>query len=174
MFVQRFRQSGFTMLEVVIAMAVGAVGVIAFVGLQLKSVEIAQESHERATAAYIAAEMIERMSMNTQDNNARQVYRGDTDSFWTQAPEDFGTLVLPDLCGGVCDPPTRAQMDIREVKRLARAMLPNGDVSHRKCGTNEDFECIVVAWEDADINNCNLSGDGSGLQDCFVLQAKIW
>lgn len=168
------KQRGFTMLEVVIAMAVGAIGIVAFAGLQIKSLEISEESRERATAAYIASEMVERMSMNTQDFSAAQIYRGQIGSFWDDAPEEFGALVIPDLCGGVCDPETRAGLDIREVKRMARALLPNGDINQYLCGTGNDFNCIVVAWEDADPNNCSLQADGAGLEDCFVMQVKLW
>jgi len=176
-FLQHRFQSGFTMLEVVVAMAVGAVGVMAFIGLQLKSVEISEDSRKRANAAYIAEEMAERMMANAQDEAARRRYQGEDGSYWSYTPSSPGYFFTYNRCSGTSceDAAMAAYYDMIEVKTLAAAMLPNGKVGHRKCGTGDTFDCIVVAWEDADTATCSPTGmDGSGVDDCYVLQLKIW
>lgn len=183
--IQSFRRhSGFTMLEVVIAMAIGAVGIMAFIGLQLKAVEISEDSRKRANAAFLAEEMAERMMSNAQDYSAQRVYRGEAGSYWNQTAYDYGYFYAPINCMGAPASPTcsdtnttaAAYYDILEVKYLAKSMLPpNGNIGHRKCGTANAFDCIVVAWDDADVNTCTPQGmDGTGVADCYVLQLKIW
>lgn len=171
--------SGFTMLEVVIAMAIGAIGVMAFAGLQLKSLEISEEAYERSVATFLAIEMVERMSSNAQDYQAQQTYMGDTGWVWNNPIWDFrqiGGFQPPfwNCLGWDCTPTQMAEGDIDTMRGTTLAMLPNGDMGVYPCGDNDTFQCVVVAWEDADRENCNLSMDGSGLEDCFVLQVKIW
>lgn len=163
-------QTGFTMLEVVVAMAVGAVGIIAFIGLQLKSMEISEESRQMSNAAYIAQEMAERMMSNSQDFQAQLVYQGDAGSDWDEEPSDDGFLDQINSCTGLACvvAADAAAFDIAEVKYLARATLPNGDVGYRKCGVGDAFDCIVVTWEDQNVNCSNVESD------CYVLQLKIW
>ncbi len=180
MFKTRKKTLGFTMLEVVIAMAVGAVGVIAFAGLQLKSAEISEESRQRAIAVYLATEMMERMMLNAQDNTAKRYYRGEIAGYWT-SKYDYApsyAVLSYEACmnsASVCkDPYYRAIYDIYEMKYLASTMLPNGDMRYRACGPGSKFDCIVVTWEDANPATCGFATDGSGLTDCYILQGLIW
>lgn len=173
--------SGFTMLEVVIAMAVGAIGVMAFAGLQLKSLEVSGQSQERSTAVFLASEMVERMSSNAQDYGAQQIYQGEVGVYWNQTLDEYDSGLFytadTDYCFGLGNPCNEAEMaqgDILVMRQMSRALLPNGDMTMHKCGDADVFQCIVVAWEGSDKNNCSLMMDGSGLDDCFVLQVKIW
>ncbi len=164
-------------------MAVGAVGVIAFAGLQLQSFEISEESRNRTVAAQIANEMYERISSNSQDFSARQIYQGDLGTTWLQAANNLGPFRMTPACVDInnpCTPPQMAIEDILSVKSIAIASLNNGQVRHRRCGAIDPatalpaFDCIVVAWNDEDAANCNVGVDGNGLTDCYVLQIKVW
>lgn len=178
-FKHRTKQRGFTLIEVVIAMAIGAIGIIAFAGLQLKSFEVGEESRYRSTAGFIATEMVERIFSNSQDYAARQTYQGDIGAFWADAPVDNGNYNMSNFCLDIntpCTPAELASSDIAAVKSIARATLPNGNISHKKCGAGDAYDCIIVAWNDAadDIVNCTLGTDGSGLNDCYIMQIKVW
>jgi type IV pilus modification protein PilV len=171
------------MLEVLIAMAIGAIGVIAFAALQLRSYEVSEEARYRSHAGFIALEMAERISSNSQDLTARQIYQGDDGDYWTRAPIDNGAYTIDSFCTKLsepCNAATLASSDITTVKNIARATLPNGDVGHKKCGdadvTGSKYDCIIVAWNEEadDIQNCSLGTDGSGLNDCYILQIKVW
>lgn len=177
------RQAGFTMLEVVVAMAVGAVGVMAFIGLQLKAVEISEDTRKRANAAYIAEEMAERMMANSQDYAAKRRYRKEDSSvYWDYPVSHSGYFNMANYCSYGTPPicqdsaaATAAFYDIVEVKVLAMHMLPNGNVGYRQCGTDNAFDCIVVTWGEANPATCDPKVmDGSGVDDCYILQVKVW
>lgn len=181
--INRHPQRGFTMLEVVIAMAIGAIGIVAFVGLQLKAGDLSLESRYRATAAFIADEAIERMTSNSQDNLAKNVYQ-DSEGSWTADPGPRFGYFDPDYCRVTCSPQQMAEADITNLKRLARNALPNGSITHRQCGDavgggEPPYECIVVTWDDAVAATCgtgdtDTDDDSQGLDECYVLQMKVW
>jgi len=172
------RRAGFTMLEVVVAMAVGAVGVMAFIGLQLKSVEISEQSRNRANAAYIASEMADRMMSNSQDFLARRYYRGETGTYWNtvwSSPSwmniyTYCTNSTPTSTTGCGVPAQVAIWDIYEVKQLAAAMLPNGRVHRKSCGVGNTFDCLVVTWGETISATCDPETNTS----CYVMQLKVW
>jgi type IV pilus assembly protein PilV len=172
---------GFTMLEVVIAMAVGAVGIMAFVALQLKSLEVSTQAYDRSTAVFLASEMAERMLSNAQDYGAQQVYLDEAGASWSQTLDEnnYGVFLIPDtdFCFGLannCSEEEMAKADILVMRQMSRALLPNGDMTLYKCGGGGVYQCISVAWEDANKNDCKLTMSGNGLDSCFVLQVKIW
>lgn len=173
------------MMEILIAMAIGGIGVIAFAGLQLKSYEVSQAARERSNAAFIAHEMMERMLTNSQDFGAQQIYQGTFGGFWNVAPPLAvgNNFSVNSFCVGVqCTPAQMASSDIQYIKQLAAAMLPQGNVGHRACGINPAdpnlrFECISVAWNGVDPNDaasCRLEVVDDRLRDCYQLQVKIW
>ena len=175
-------QYGFTMLEVVIAMAIGAIGIVAFAGLQLKAGEISVESRQRTIAAFIAEEAAERMSSNSQDLGAVLVYQG-VGGFWGATPADQTGFSDGIYCEIPCDAGQMATADIQNLKSLARSSLPNGNITHRRCGGGvpASHECIIVTWDDADSATCgiregssDLDDDRQGLDECYILQVKIW
>jgi len=160
-------------------MAVGAIGIMAFAALQLKSYEVGEQSRFRSAAAFIAVDAYERMASNSQDFAARNVYQGEVGDDWEESSDNsdrrYYILTDCDNADNPCDPDEMAIADIINLKRIAAATLPNGNIAHKKCGTSDDYDCIIVAWNDTadEIEQCSLL-DGSGLGDCYILQVKIW
>jgi type IV pilus assembly protein PilV len=174
-----FFNKGFTLLEVVIAMALGTLGILAFAALQLKSLEATTQSHERSTAVFLASEMMERMSSNAQDYGAQLRYLGEEGEFWNQTINEYDDNLFAtadtEYCYGLtsnCTEVDMAAADILVMRQMAKALLPDGDMIVHKCG-NDFYQCIVVAWLGADRYSCEKK-DGLSPDDCFVLQIKIW
>jgi type IV pilus assembly protein PilV len=59
-----FSQGGFTLLEVMIAMVIFAVGMLGLAGIQALSLESSHSSYSRSQAVLLASDMVDRMKAN--------------------------------------------------------------------------------------------------------------
>jgi type IV pilus assembly protein PilV len=115
------RAAGFTLLEVLIAMLVLAVGLIGGTAMQLHAMRTRHESALLSAAVQIAADMADRMRANAAQ--APAVYLGvDYDAHANPVPvppESFCRLAP-------CDPAQIARLDVHDLARQVRAALPAG------------------------------------------------
>ncbi|GGY17544.1 type IV pilus modification protein PilV [Massilia dura] len=113
--------AGFTLLEVLIALLVLALGLIGGTAMQLHAMRTRHESALLSAAVQIAAGMADRMRANAAQVPA--VYLGvDYDAHANPVP------VAPEsTCRlGPCDPAGIARLDVHELGRQVRAALPAG------------------------------------------------
>src|SRR5690606_10702652 len=121
---------------------------------------------------------------NAQDYNAQLRYTGISTNYWSGSVYDYGTgsnwFYIPYNLygcfglGNTCSEEVIAQSDIYTMRYMDKAMLPNGAILVRSCGDSDNYQCVVVAWNQANKNSCTLTMSGSGPADCYIMQVKVW
>jgi type IV pilus assembly protein PilV len=137
------RQSGLTLIEVLVTIVIVAVGLLGLVGLQTR-LQIAQvEAYQRAQAVLLVNDMASRISIN----------RNFADDYVTTA---VAPLADGGACPGIGAPPTRAEIDLAEwcdLLRGASETIGGGRVGTLVGGRGcvEDLGAgafmITVAWQ---------------------------
>lgn len=135
------RQSGLTLIEVLVTIVIVAVGLLGLVGLQTR-LQVAQvEAYQRAQAVLLVNDMASRISIN----------RNYADDYVTTSP-----LATGGACPGTGTPPSRAETDLAEWCDLLRGASETSGgarvgtlVGGRGCvddlGAGEFM--ITVAWQ---------------------------
>jgi type IV pilus assembly protein PilV len=169
-------QAGFSMIEVLVAILLTAVGLMGFAALQTRALLSAEDTYMRTQAMALAQEILERKRIN-----------GSTEMFldraladpavatyanagnWTNAPGTncFGTAVN-------CTPVQMAEYDIAQMLALANSdsYLPNGSVVVNQAAASNTIR-VYVAWGDDTAADCATAGGLSGglaRRNCVVLQ----
>ena len=115
------RAAGFTLLEVLIAMLVLALGLVGGTAMQLHAMRTRHESALLSVAVQIAAGMAEHMRANAAQVPA--VYLGvDYDAHANPVPAMPASFCRRDPC----DPAQMARLDVHELARQVSAALPAG------------------------------------------------
>ncbi|QGZ43292.1 type IV pilus modification protein PilV [Pseudoduganella flava] len=130
---------GFTLLEVLIAVLVLAVGLIGGTAMQLHAMRARHESALLSTATRLAAGMAERIRANSAQ---LPVYlAAQYDAHAEPVPSRPGALCLD----AACDAGQLAQLDIYELKRQVRTALPAGRA--RICRDAQTWADGRLRWE---------------------------
>ena len=149
----RKREQGVSLLEVVVAVFILAVGVLGVAGLQVTSKRGNYESVQRTTATYLAQDLLERMRANvanlgvyTNAGAGRVIALGEDDA-----------LTETDCSSASCDGAGLAMYDLVEFSRalagvaeLQGAAETGGLVAPTVCitgpATRPGFITVAVAW----------------------------
>ena len=143
----RHRHSGVGMIEVLIAILVFSMGMLALVGMQLAGKRASFEATQRSIATGLARDIIERMRSNPDQLNAYAISNiGD--------PNDPLATPDPDCAAANCIPSQLADYDLASWESLlvgAEEQLAGnnagGLVSPRACISNADGNVtIAIAW----------------------------
>jgi type IV pilus assembly protein PilV len=166
-------ERGFTFIEILIAMLVLGVAVLAFAGLQVRALETTSVSHVRSQAMTLASDIVERMRVN-QDNplavaaylNAANYNGADVPS---GAPASWaaptGCMRFVDVNTNGCSAAQLAQFDINEVEYLAGQFLPRGRLLVAPCVAAAG-NCVFLAWNGTDPADC----DDNASPNCVLMQ----
>ena len=128
------RQSGFTLLEVVIAILVLAIGLLGLASLQAVSLQSNQSSQFRSQATNLAYEMADRMRSNREA--ARE---GDYDvDLANSPPACIQSLALSQS--------SVAARDVAAWRNSLACLLPSGNGSIE---VDDDVVTIMVQWDDS-------------------------
>jgi len=134
-------QQGFTLIEVMVAVFVLAVGILGMAGMQAVSVRESQNSIFRSQADILAGDMADRLRANRTDA---------TDPLSTNYETDGTFGVLPNCMGTTasCDEVDIAGYDIFQWQtQIANSNLPSGiGTITRNAGTSE--YTILVFWDE--------------------------
>ncbi|MYM64590.1 type IV pilus modification protein PilV [Pseudomaricurvus sp. HS19] len=142
------RQSGFSMLEVLIAILVLAIGLLGVSAMQLSSLKVNQGAYYRSQAVMVASEVLDRLRAN------RDAYLGGAyDGADTSGIVPGAQACVTDAAG--CTDAAQASQDIREwaayfndlagVGNSFRPLLPGGRVQVvRDVLTNN--VTVTVSW----------------------------
>lgn len=137
------RQTGMSLVEVMVALLVLGVGVMGYAALQLRSVKLSEDTYARSQAMSIAQDAIERIRAN---RNAFESYKS---ANWQSDPADPGvTCSFTNQAPTVdsrCTEDQLALVDIFQLKTIASTMLPSGELAVVPC---EQLSCVVVAWNE--------------------------
>lgn len=113
------RQTGFTMLEVLIAILVLAIGLLGLGALQSVSLKNGQSAYYRSVASQLAYDMSDRMRGNTAGVYASAYNR-------TGIGSDYGTPVANCATVTGCNTAELANNDAYEWQQLVQSSLPGG------------------------------------------------
>ncbi|MEZ5581872.1 MAG: type IV pilus modification protein PilV [Candidatus Competibacteraceae bacterium] len=157
-------QRGFTLLEVLVAVIVLAIGLLGMAALQLTATRYSHGSFMRIEATQLANEMADRMRANqtgVNNNNYSNVAIGSTVT-------DPGYDCETTYGGGTkCSSQEMANADIYSWKQDIGRLLPSGDggvvctdsdgADADPC-TNGSMHTITIQWADSDLDNSPVTG----------------
>lgn len=119
------RSRGVTLIEVLVALVIVAVGLLGLAGLQVRGLSVQKDAHGRALATQLALDLADRMRANRVPGSLTPPIE-----YTFNATYPAGTPTLPtaptDCAAGVCDEAQQAQFD--RARWLARVTqtLPGG------------------------------------------------
>jgi type IV pilus assembly protein PilV len=149
----KLKQNGFTLIEVLVTLVIMAVGMLGLAGMQATSLKNTESSYQRSQATIMAYDMLDRMRANSAG-----VDSGSYNSISTTAAGGTSN------CGSVeCDPSAMAGYDDAEWHAQLASLLPAGTGSVAGSGTDSLFT-ITVTWDD------NLDGEAN---TSFTLSSRI-
>lgn len=129
------RTSGFSLIEVLIAMVVFSVGLLGVAGLQISGLRANHNSALRTQTTYLAYDMADRMRANIQAVND-----GSFDSL-SGDPGDPGCV------DSDCTPALMAQTDLHEWNLANATMLPSGSGAVCLDSTPNDGTPVSIACD---------------------------
>jgi len=156
-------QNGFTLLEVMIAMVIFAVGMLGLAGIQALSLESSHSSYSRSQAILLAYDMVDRMKANSVAGTAYEIT--------TSTTIDETTVTMCDSV--TCNSAQMANFDHWQWKSALPTLLISGQ--GQVVNTASTDYTITVHWDE----------DRSGATDttcpptaethlrCFQLSTKL-
>ncbi|WP_455201813.1 type IV pilus modification protein PilV [Kaarinaea lacus] len=156
-------QSGFTMLEVLVAIVVLAFGLLGLAGLQADGLRNNTSAYMRSQATLMAYDMLDRMRANMQG-----VENGDYDTLLSTTPSDPGCISIG------CSVALMSVHDAYEWSQQLAQLLPSGQGRVTGSGAGSVFT-ITVMWDDhrTGATGTNCSGDPKVDLTCFNLSSVI-
>lgn len=147
-------QHGFTLLEVLVAVFVLALGLLGFANLQTVGLRANQNAYLRTQAMILAYDIIDRMRSNmlvgdTNNDGKIDVY---LDNYNSVAPQRIANCLTPNGCG----PSEMVQYDLYEWQALIANTLPGGRATvclddipaTPQCDGGNSY-VVRVEWNDA-------------------------
>ena len=120
------KNTGFTLIEVLIAMLVLAVGLLGLAGLQATSLKNNQSAYNRSQATQLAYDLADRMRANV-----RAVIIRTYIAIATRSAVRSSTLLRRH--NTTCTPADMAQNDLYEWNLAVSTTLPSGTGHHSRC-----------------------------------------
>lgn len=166
------KSKGMSLIEVLVALLVFAVGIVGFAALQLKSVRQVEETYSRSQAMSIAHDFIERARVNNSPNIPEYYLEP---SSWTGELNNPGDCIVTgdvpaaaDACGSL----EMARSDVYEVRSSLRTLLVNGKMNFATC---DEVYCVTVAWGETSLGDCNQSSfaDGQRQSDAHCVRVEF-
>ena len=142
---QRRLQDGASLIEVLVAILLLSFGMLSLAAMMSFAVQLPKLSANRATAANIAADYVERIRANpggyrSNGYNAPMSYDGTLNS-----------IIVANCAYPSCTPFTLATMDIKAIQHQVRVALPAGGMlmkcENTPCGINGQANLWIV-WQE--------------------------
>lgn len=144
------KNTGFTLIEVLIAMVILAVGLLGLAGLQATSLRNNQSAYNRSQATQLAYDIADRMRANV---SAANNYVG---TF--MAPSAATAQADCSTVSTTCTPAKMAQNDLFQWNAAVSTTLPSGAGTIAQAGT---VFTVTINWDDN--RDGDVDGNGSGL-----------
>ncbi|MBF0126573.1 MAG: type IV pilus modification protein PilV [Magnetococcales bacterium] len=131
---------GFTLLEVLITLAILSVGLLGLAKMQLNAIRFTQSAYLRSQVIFLAYDMFERMRANR------------TLALNGAYNTGFDTVVTPgtDCALATCSPAQMATFDLAQWKSDLNQLLPSGEgeITPMVTGGPEALFDISIRWDD--------------------------
>ena len=157
------RQSGISMVEVLVAIVVLSFGLLGLAGLQADGLRSNHDAYMRSQATLLAYDMLDRMRANLQG-----VESGFYDDLLSTAPTDPGCISTG------CSIQEMAEHDAFEWKGKLGELLPGGQGRVTGSGSGTIFT-ITVMWDERRTGATGTACGGNPQVDltCFTLSTII-
>jgi type IV pilus assembly protein PilV len=131
------KQSGFTLLEVLVAMLVLSIGLLGLAGLMAASMRNNESAYHSTQATWFAYDILDRMRAN-RTGAQTGAYNG-------------AVLGAPATCSTAAPTGSIAAQDIVSWKNMIACALPEGDgsIAVTTSGANRGQVRIIVQWNDS-------------------------
>lgn len=135
------KNSGFTMIEILVALLIVSVGLLGLARLQIFGIKNTQSGYARSQVSFLGNDIMERI----QQNKDSAIVDGSYNIALTATP----TAVNCIGAGSNCDPAAMANFDLGIWKNYLTDFLPNGagSISSAQAGDNQIFT-ITIQWFD--------------------------
>lgn len=148
------KQQGFSMIELLIALLILAIGLFGMASLMLTSIKSNQSAAQRSQASWLAYDMLERMRLNSERATTTNDY---VIAANTNKPND------PDCKTGGCTPTNLALLDKREWMTELSDNALTGTTNR-----NGNIFTVTVTWQEDSSRAC------ANGQCSFTLSAQLW
>ena len=162
--VRRVRSSGFSLVEVLVAMFVVAMGILALAGLLQASTRYSKMSELRSTATLLANDIADRIRANPV---GAQLGPGGYDNVEKQFPTSVAPAHAACTAEAPCGPSDLAKADLADWTARVRATLPKGSAwieFHAGKAPAPDSLDVWVGWADPLTLAPGISTDRSGTE----------
>lgn len=163
---QLIQQSGFTLIEVAIAVFVLAIGILGIAGMQSVGVRESQNTYFRTQADMLVHDMLDRMRAN------RDAAQDETSSVYVYKTADGG--VDAEICnssGASCTPAEMAAFDLSQwLDSVQVSSLPNPSVNIARAAAGSVYT-VQLFWDEDRSGDAGTSCDGE--QACIQMVVEI-
>ncbi|SIQ57355.1 type IV pilus modification protein PilV [Aquipseudomonas alcaligenes] len=145
----KHRIRGFTLIEVMIALVILAVGLLGMASLMVRSQQSNEGAYSRSQASILAYDIIERMRANkvqTSPLETRKVSYATQDSAY--AMSSLPSCATP-ANGQQAAGNAQATQDIAQWCQAVRNSLPNVDATNTSISRNGNLYTVRIQWVDA-------------------------
>ena len=150
------KNTGFTLIEVLIAMVVLAIGLLGLAGLQATGLKNNQSAYYRSQATQLAYDIADRMRANvTTANNYLTTFMD---------PADAATQADCETVSTTCTPADMAENDLFEWNSALTGTLPSGAGTIAIAG---NVVTVTVSWSE------NRDDDNDGASDVTSFQTSF-
>lgn len=131
------KQNGSSLVEVVVALFVLAIGMLGVMSMQVKSMQFNQSAYYYSQATYLASEIVEGMRSN----------RSVADTYLIELDEATPTATVDcAAAGSACTPQQLRDYNVREWRSNVTSTLVSGKSSVQR---NGDYYAITVQFDDS-------------------------
>jgi type IV pilus assembly protein PilV len=161
---KRLRAAGFSLIEVLVAMFVVAMGILALAGLLQASTRYSKMSELRSTATLLANDIADRIRANPTGGEVGPSGYDITDKTFPSAP---APPHAPCSSEAPCGPIDLARADLADWTARVHATLPRGSAwirFHAGKPPASDYVDVWVGWADPLTLSPGISTEGSGTE----------
>lgn len=159
-------QQGFTLIEILVAIVVLAIGLLGLAGLQANGLKFNNSAYQRSVASMLAYDMLDRIRANRDGLIAG--------NYNDHGPGDGAFPSNPGCINSGCSTANLADYDVFDWGQQLGNLLPSGTGQIEGNGANSVFT-ITVMWDDerTGVDGTECSGDPEVDLTCFVVSTRM-